>query len=65
MVLHNDAGDELRIADDAAVVVALGANLWKKDEVDIEQTKAEKYDMQYTRPQPLSEYVEAVQFTLP
>ena len=57
VVLHNDAGDELRIADDAAVVVTLGANLWKKDGVDTEEAEAEKYDMQYTRPQPLSTYV--------
>ena len=41
VVLHNDAGDELRIADDAAVVATLSANLWKKDGVDTEEAEAE------------------------
>ena len=40
-MLHNDAGDELRIADDAAVVAMLSANLWKKDGVDTEEAEAE------------------------
>lgn len=56
VVLRNDSGQELRIAENARQFVSLGANLWKEDDKDTDETEAAAFALPFLEHVPLTEY---------